>query len=285
MRRKLFFITPLVLVLALSGLATAAAEEGYIDDPNYNLSFEYDVNGQQIYCKVTYLDTVLAWNDNGVDFATVEIDCDDSLGTPGCICKDDNSTDGLTRLTMGQYGSDSNLIVWQSLNPTFDANAVIQENYLYRVYYDTFKWENNTLKAYLFYGNIPGPNTSENADVNVIVEDEPAVTSEYQTFSIEFAALSGQPYIGQPLGIRFLQRGYGWHWIDNIRVYYTVLTKAWDPEPADGAENVPKNVTLNWIPGVYTQDVNGHEIYFGTSWSDVNSATTATAGIYRRAQD
>ena len=286
MLRKLCFLTAFVLVFALSGLATATVEEGYIDDPHYNLSFEDDVNGNQIWCKIEHLPgKVLAWNDNGVDFANVEIACADACDVPECICKDDPCTDGIIKLTMGQNIAGPKVIVWQSLNPAYDANVIIRENYLYRVSYDAFEWNNKTLKAYLFYGNIPGPNTSQNPDVNVIVWNQPPCTYQYQTFSIEFAALPGQPYIGKPLGIRFFQTGAGWFWIDNIQIYFKMLTTAHFPNPADGATNVSKNAILKWAPGVLAQKKGAHDVYFGTSFTDVNSATTATATIFKGNQD
>ena len=59
-----------------------------------------------------------------------------------------------------------------------------------------------------------------------------------------------------------------------------------NPDPLDGAEYVNSlGVTLSWAPGLDANDVNGHEVYFGTSWGDVNDANTATAVIYRGPDD
>jgi len=61
---------------------------------------------------------------------------------------------------------------------------------------------------------------------------------------------------------------------------------AYDPDPPDEAEDVnSRALTLSWLPGIDANDVNGHEVYFGTSWAEVNSATTATTGIYRGPDD
>ncbi|HUT29597.1 MAG TPA: LamG domain-containing protein [Sedimentisphaerales bacterium] len=46
---------------------------------------------------------------------------------------------------------------------------------------------------------------------------------------------------------------------------------AWAPEPIDGGTDVPRDANLTWKPGDYTDT---HNVYFGTSWDDVNSATT-----------
>jgi len=47
---------------------------------------------------------------------------------------------------------------------------------------------------------------------------------------------------------------------------------AWVPSPYDGESDVPCNVELMWMPGDYVSDTNGHDVYIGTSWDDVNDA-------------
>jgi hypothetical protein len=48
---------------------------------------------------------------------------------------------------------------------------------------------------------------------------------------------------------------------------------AWAPSPGDYAEDVPRDANVSWRPGNYIQDTNGHRIFFGTSWDDVNDKT------------
>jgi len=55
----------------------------------------------------------------------------------------------------------------------------------------------------------------------------------------------------------------------------TVLTAemgdgAWSPDPADGATNVPLDATLGWSSGAGAVQ---HDVYFGTSFEDVNAAS------------
>lgn len=72
--------------------------------------------------------------------------------------------------------------------------------------------------------------------------------------------------------------------IDDFRVYNCALTqleilklletdpaRAWNEFPVDGANDVPINVTLEWSQGDYAQ-ANGHDVYFGTDFEEVNSA-------------
>ncbi len=74
--------------------------------------------------------------------------------------------------------------------------------------------------------------------------------------------------------------------IDDVRFYNEVLTygeiqqlltasdKAAVPNPADYATGVDPNVTLSWIP---SEHAALHNIYFGTDFNDVNTATIGSA--------
>lgn len=49
-----------------------------------------------------------------------------------------------------------------------------------------------------------------------------------------------------------------------------------EPTPVDDAENMPTDVVLSWTLGEYAADVNGHHVYFGTDFNDVNDGLAAT---------
>jgi hypothetical protein len=58
------------------------------------------------------------------------------------------------------------------------------------------------------------------------------------------------------------------------------------PFPEDNAIRVDCNVILNWSPGDYAADVNGHDIYLGTNFNGVNNATVTTPlGVYMGRHD
>jgi len=59
---------------------------------------------------------------------------------------------------------------------------------------------------------------------------------------------------------------------------------SWNPSPKDGAADVPVDVSLSWSSGFYALK---HDVYFGTSFDDVNSATATTdpASVYMGSQD
>ena len=69
--------------------------------------------------------------------------------------------------------------------------------------------------------------------------------------------------------------------MDNINKQLQRYGNAWGPSPANLATNVHYRVndvnvgiTLSWQPGDLAKQ---HDVYFGTSFADVNSATTASA--------
>ncbi|MHC4498299.1 MAG: LamG domain-containing protein, partial [Planctomycetota bacterium] len=101
--------------------------------------------------------------------------------------------------------------------------------------------------------------------------------------TVSFVAEAGQFYIGKTLGIKVTALAPGaYTFIDNLRVEWSWASTAYDPDPADEAEDVPIDVNLAWSPGLWAVgDANGHEVYFGTSYTEVYDANTSTAGIYR----
>jgi hypothetical protein len=69
---------------------------------------------------------------------------------------------------------------------------------------------------------------------------------------------------------------------DNMWLLTAALVQAWRPIPFDGAVSVDVNEDLSWTAGV---DANSQNVYLGTSFADVNDATTSTAGIFKGKQD
>jgi hypothetical protein len=48
------------------------------------------------------------------------------------------------------------------------------------------------------------------------------------------------------------------------------IVAATEPNPADGATDVPRDVVLGWKPGDFAAPVNGHKVYFSENFNDVN---------------
>ncbi|MHC4619252.1 MAG: LamG domain-containing protein [Planctomycetota bacterium] len=65
----------------------------------------------------------------------------------------------------------------------------------------------------------------------------------------------------------------------------TIYTWARNPDPENRAADLcPDSVVLSWTPGVLTATTNGHDVYFGTDYGDVSSATTSTPDVYKGRQ-
>ncbi len=70
--------------------------------------------------------------------------------------------------------------------------------------------------------------------------------------------------------------GPGEFWIDDAKWYegdYPIPTKSRNPNPADGDKDVPREVILSWEPGKFAPPTNGHIVYWGENFADVNDAT------------
>jgi hypothetical protein len=53
--------------------------------------------------------------------------------------------------------------------------------------------------------------------------------------------------------------------------------KASEPQPVNEAIDVPRDVVLNWLPGAFAPAVNGHMVYFGENFNDVNDGIDGIA--------
>ncbi|MHC4498454.1 MAG: LamG domain-containing protein [Planctomycetota bacterium] len=279
MSKNLYFLISFVLVLSLSGFAQADA----IDVNNF--SFELDSDGNQNTCGTGTGET-LAWEVGGSGFVGTNIDCCSPVIDVGCLDAED-CWDVNSRLTGGQMPDGYSHLYFQvgayiyqilDMNNS-DANAVIQAGRKYTLKWDGLGW-NDSITATLFYGNDPDANEIASTTQSLVQSGE--TPWYYFPGELTFVAEPSQDYLGETLGLKFTPGGDGYVFIDNVRLEWSWASTAYDPDPADEAEDVPMDVNLAWSPGLWAVgDVNGHEVYFGTSYTEVYDATTATAGIYR----
>ncbi|OHB55835.1 MAG: hypothetical protein A2Y12_15605, partial [Planctomycetes bacterium GWF2_42_9] len=55
--------------------------------------------------------------------------------------------------------------------------------------------------------------------------------------------------------------------------------------PNNGELSIATNITLSWTAGSFASAINGQQVYFGTSYSNVSNATTGTPlGVYKGTQ-
>ncbi len=66
---------------------------------------------------------------------------------------------------------------------------------------------------------------------------------------------------------------------DNVETSLPVPPSGYasNPTPADSQTDVAISADLSWSAGAWAADVNGHDVYFGTSSSDVNAGTGGTS--------
>ena len=299
MWRKLFFITLFVLVLAFSGSVRAASID--INNP----SFEYAPDGNKVPGHAG-LGGVLAWEENGEGaggWTGVDVMCPYANSNhchrwPGPTDPCGTGTDVV--YTYIQHDSGCNCYQILDMNNS-DANAVITEGRRYTLRVDALVGargeSGNQLKAVLFYLAEPCE-----PDVNQIelaskvhtvlwidrptqvckgtsILDSPGDCPDWN-YDLRMDFVAGAEYDGNTLGIKFQAVGQAagdYTFIDNVRLDWQWATQAFGPNPDDGAVDVPKDANLIWRPGLWTQDVNGHDVYFGSTYSEVDNATTASA--------
>jgi len=82
-----------------------------------------------------------------------------------------------------------------------------------------------------------------------------------------------------------------WFWKSTVSSFRTVGGGPANPNPGDGATldyylGDSLETDLNWSRGYYAADVNGHDVYFGTDFDEVNDASLSydPAGTYQGRQ-
>jgi len=280
MSKRFIYVISFILVFCLSGAAEAVTDINVV-----NPSFELDANGVQKTCNDGGIDNVLGWDGHGGWTGT---SCD---GDDPCACDACWDHDSVT------FWPDGNIIAWmyssvgahiyQHLDSN-DANAVITAGRQYTLSWYGLAWWNQALDATLFYGDDHDANEIVTVTQDMAQGGEKPWDWFYGKF--KFVAEAGQPYLGETLGIKFTgnhpnKSTNQYSFMDDVHLTWDYATYAYEPYPDDGAIDVPKNVTLNWKSGTYTQATNGHLVYFGTSYAEVNDADTTTAGIYKGAQN
>ena len=101
---------------------------------------------------------------------------------------------------------------------------------------------------------------------------EPSGTLSSGTM-IRLSSPDGEPLNGMLDDARIYERALAQAEIMTL-MDATALAKATKPVPADEATDVPRDVTLGWTTGAYAAT---HDVYFGTSFSDVNDADQSDA--------
>jgi len=309
MSKKLYFLMCFVLVLTLSGAAQAVP----IDDPNYNLSFEYhwpDVCGviTQIYGHTGIemddpqpLDPcepnqgVLNWVSTGSGFQGVDVFCPYAYDSPTHCHQWPGSDDpcGIAYIYL-QHGGNG---IHQILDGN-DANAVITAGRKYTMTVDALDagtagvglrfYSASGLIIEQLYPDLPEIlQPIENCDSGENELDD-ACVDWHRDLTVSFMCLGGEAFKDETLELELVANSGGgqYAFMDNVRLEWMWLFNAYYPDPEDEAEEVPRVVTLSWTPGLWAKDVNAHEVYFGTDEAAVEAADRFDlTGIFRGPQN
>jgi hypothetical protein len=264
------------------------------NDPNYNLSFEWhwpDAFGvvSQIYGH-TGIDAtaptpdpcdpnkgVFNWFSTGSGFQGVDVFCPEALDSP-THCHNWPASDGIGYIYLQHSGNG----IRQILDGN-DPNAVITAGRKYTMTIDAMDFGTTGAGAVL-YSASADPIVSktwilpevfqpiENCDEGVGELDPGSECSDWH-YDLEMSFIAADPlaaYIGETLSIRLIANGGGGSYVfmDNVRLEWIWATDAFDPVPGDEGEDVAKDASLVWTPGLWAAS---HVVYFHEDFNKVDT--------------
>jgi hypothetical protein len=280
MYRKLCFLTSFVLVLALSGALQAATP---VDVNNH--SFELQADGNQVTCHMGLGATgegVMGWTAGWIDapqinagWSGVDVNC----GVAG-MCDDCRDW---------HIFPDGNVVCYvDNGNWAYQLTSEsIQAGMRYDMVIDGMTYMGSAtdfLRGHLYY--LQDPNKPDVNHIDIVTKDflitpylhPSGLTDWHYDLKVSFVAETGAAYDSCDLGIKFQSPATeDWIWVDDIRVYKQWATQAYGPNPDAQAQEVGVDANLIWSPGLWAKDINAHMVYFGSTWTEVNSATTDSA--------
>jgi hypothetical protein len=276
-----------------------------------NFSFEFDGDGNQIYCHAGIEPDgdwpgVRGWGISGTAWSGVDPYClgdveYDPCATPENICYSEQcftdnhdgchcwpATHGIvySYLQATKPASVSTTFLYQNLDSN-DSNAVISVGRKYTLTFDaTSEIYGGVLETIinvpsLYYGDDPA------ADGNVLATENytlPGWIGDFEEWNhewepdltVKWVATPSHPALGETLGMRWFTPSPGgpvraYIITDNVRMEWEWATAAYSPNPTDGEKYVDQDEDLSWTPGLWTANTSGHILYYGTDWADVNS--------------
>lgn len=136
----------------------------------------------------------------------------------------------------------------------------------------------------------------EGSSVRIYLDGELNKSQTITSANIKFGSQwPGYDVIGATNDSYYYDTGHFHGMLDDIHLYNFAIPEslvyklaqqdyAWLPQPEDESTNVSTAATLCWEKGTWPQEYDCHNIYLGTSYSEVLNADTNTAQIYRGRQ-
>ncbi len=254
MCKKLIYLISFVLVLAIGGVAQA----GLNDPPLLNDSFEEETGWGA---------ATPGWYDydagNDQWWAFQESRGDDPQTTYGDV--------------WGALRPDG--IHWQKIG-TWDAGTTYQIDVLVG---NRTTWTNGGIYISLWGGGNEASASDDTypeaigatklSESDILITDEVGGIMEVKEVSTILSTGTGLTP-GDPLWIQIINaNAQGISYFDYPRIKLDrKASDAVDPNPVNGATDVPRDVVISWKPGMYADK---HDVYLGTNFDDVNDAGRA----------
>jgi hypothetical protein len=112
--------------------------------------------------------------------------------------------------------------------------------------------------------------SQKNALIGAIWSQEDNVIKKYFTGLIDDVAIWNRALTPEEIS-------YLWNNGDGNPVHVSAPGQASNPYPADKEADVLRDVVLSWTPGEFAAPTNGHKVYFGENFNDVNDAVGGDA--------
>ncbi len=278
MCRKLSFLVAVVLVLALGGTANAIAPTTDLDVNNY--SFELDNDGNQV-CGHTGNTLGIGWTLGTANWVGQDVNCAYPGFCGGCDPEEPESEGGNCNCKVWDASDGVIMCYMQTNNCWFSQylTDTIQARTQYTLKMDAMTWNAAVRFRPTIIYDSGGPQPTEVSGKDITLEQTTdANTYEWKEYKVVLVVPDGHPAIGEPIGIRWWCYKDGvtgrWPFLDNIRVTSQPATDAWGPNPDDEEINVVLDLAkLTWGAGLWAKK---HNVYFGTSWADVNNRDAGT---------
>ena len=295
MNRKLLLLVCFVFLAGLGGLAQAGTP---IDVNNW--SFEFDDDGNQIYCHAGMGQTIgssgiMAWGHSTSSWAGVDPYCLGDTDYDPCsltmVCTpeecytDDHSGCHCWAALHGisyNYTQAANMYIYNELDPC-DPNAIITIGRQYTFTLDAMSeiykgtLDNLWIVPGMFYGQGGDSNHVEVANKEYLLKIWIGDLNEWErewepNLTVKWVATENHPALGKVLGIKVYVpsaggpvRAYGIH--DRMRVEWDWAVAAYNPTPADQTDDVARDVNLGWAPGLWAAR---HVVYFHEDFNKVD---------------
>ncbi len=170
-----------------------------------------------------------------------------------------------------------NLKAYPSDAEAFDyIYQILDETFIEGVTYTLSVWVGN---AWPEQGYIDGWGlyfTGEDYEINLIEAHGLALSADWEQISLDYTATAADA--GKKIGIKMSgEEGESYVTFEDVTLSYENPVVASNPNPANGQADVPWDVVLSWRPGMSAAPTNGHIVYLGERFEDVNNATGGTA--------